>query len=525
MPILIKGARVLTFDQDDQDLEAADVLVDGRTIAAVGADLPVPDAPDLRVIDGRGKLVMPGLVNAHLHSPANLLKGAMDDAPLEIFMLYEVPPIGDTPEGPRINYLRTLLGAVEMLKLGITSVHDDAFFNPLPTTENIDAVMQAYCDAGMRATVALDQPNVIEYEKYPFLEDLLPDAVKAEMRAAPRQSEAELLAVYSDFLSRWHGREGGRLQCSVSCSAPQRVTASYLQSLTELSRQHDLPFNIHILETRLQRVLGQEKFGGSLIRYVHDLGALDERKLVIHAIWINEDDIALLADSGCCVAHNPISNLKIGSGVMPFRALRDAGIPIALGTDEAAVDDSTNIWTAAKFAALVQRSQMTDWDSWPKAPEILNCVIRGGARSLRQSDRIGQIAPGFDADLIMLDLDTIAFTPLNDLRRQLVFCENGASVILTMVAGRIVVEGGQVLTVDEAELKAEVRASMRGHDETLARIDAHANRLMPFYRAMTERALATEIDPVVGTSSNVRASRSIAATSQSLTSKERPTDG
>ncbi|MEM8552047.1 MAG: amidohydrolase family protein [Pseudomonadota bacterium] len=525
MPTLIQNAKVLTFDEKRRELDGADVLVEGRTIKAVGQSVPVPDGPGVRVIDGRGKLVMPGLVNAHLHSPANLLKGAMDDAPLEIFMLYEVPPMGDTPESARINYLRTQLGAVEMLKLGITSVHDDAFFNPVPTTETIDAVMAAYRDAGMRATVALDQPNVAEYEKFPFLEDLLPDAVKAEMRAAPLQSEPELMGIYQDFLSRWHGADDGRLRCSVSCSAPQRVTPSYLQSLTELSRQYDLPFNIHILETRLQRVLGQEKFGGSLIRYVHELGALDERKLVIHAIWIDEDDIALLAEAGSCVAHNPISNLKIGSGVMPFRALRDAGIPIAIGTDEAAVDDSANVWSAAKFAALVQRGAMADWTRWPKAPEVLDCVIKSGARSMRQEDRIGQISPGFDADLIMIDLDTIAFTPLNDMHRQLVYCENGSSVVLTMVAGQIVVENGQVLTVDEAALKAEVRASMDGHAETFARIHAHAERLMPFYRAMTDRAQATPIGPMVGTPGSIAGTRDAVANSQPSTETKGRSDG
>jgi 5-methylthioadenosine/S-adenosylhomocysteine deaminase len=493
MPILIRRARVLTFDENGNDFPQADVLVDGTKIVAVGPDLEVEPSPDLEIIDGAGKLVMPGLINAHLHSPANFLKGALDDYPLEIFMLYEVPPMGDTPSSARVYYLRSILGAVEMLKLGITAVHDDAFFNPTPQPELIDAVMGAYRDAGIRATVAVNEPNIVEYEKFPFLADLLPEDVKQRMRQAPLHSGAELLAIYDDFLARWHGAEHGRLMCSVSCSAPQRVTREYLQQLTDLSRTRDLPFNIHILETRLQRVLGQEKYGKSLVRYVADLGCLDERKLVIHSVWVDDHDIALMAQSGCTIAHNPISNLKIGSGVMPFRTLRNAGIPIAIGTDEATVDDTANVWTAAKAVGLAQKVMTPYWEHWPKAGEILDCVFAGGARSMNLSGKIGRVAPGCEADLILVDLDTIAFTPMNDIKRQLVYCENGSSVRTTMVAGRIVMRDGKLLTVDEAALRAEIREAMREHGATLERIHAHAEKLLPYYRQMYEQSLAKDV--------------------------------
>jgi len=401
--------------------------------------------------------------------------------------------MGDTPLSARLYYLRAMLGAMELLKLGVTAVHDDAFFNPLPQTEFIDAIMNAYRDVGIRARVALDQPNLVEYDKFPFLADILPEAVKRAMRAAPLQTGDELMAINRDFIARWHGAEDDRLLCSVSCSAPQRVTELYLQDLTELSAQHDLPFNIHILETRLQRVLGQEKFGKSLVRHVHDLGCLDERKFVIHAVWVDEADIALMADSRCSVGHNPVGNLKIGSGVMPFRAMRDAGINIAIGTDEAPVDDSANIWQAAKTLGIVQKITTPDWTRWPTAAEILDCVILGGARSMRQAEQIGRIAPGFEADLILLDLETIAFTPLNDVKRQLVFCENGSSVRLTMVAGKIVMRDGELLTVDEVALKAEIREAMSEYKTTFAQVDAHAQTLLPYYREMYERALARDV--------------------------------
>ncbi len=497
MSILIKDARILTFDTDDRELSQADVLIEGNKIIAVGPNITPPPGT-LEVIEARGHLLMPGLINSHLHSPANFLKGALDDAPLEIFMLFEVPPMGDTPENGRINYLRTILGAIEMLKLGVTSVHDDAFFNPTPTQENIDAIMSAYADVGMRATVAIDQPNLIEYDKYPYLKELLPEKEIAAMQSAPRQSDRELLQIYSDFIERWHGQANGRLHCSTSCSAPQRVGREYLLALTDLSQRHDLPFNIHILETRLQRVLGQEKFGKSLIQYVSDLGALDERKVVIHSIWIDERDVSAMAQSGCVVCHNPISNLKIGSGIMPYEAIRDAGIPICIGTDEAAVDDSSNMWLAGKQAALLSRISSSDWERWPKAPEILKCIINGGAKSLRLADRIGVIAPGYEADLILLDLNSIAFTPLNNIRRQLLFCETGASVRMTMVAGQVVMRDGKLLTIDEDSIRAEIVEAMKESKKNLKQINDHAERLMPFYNAMLKRSARTAIEPVLG---------------------------
>jgi 5-methylthioadenosine/S-adenosylhomocysteine deaminase len=498
MATLIRNARVLTFDESRHEFARADVLTNGQKIVAVGPDLRVsdflnPTSENLEEIDGTGKLVMPGLVNAHLHSPANFLKGAIEDFPLEIFMLYEVPPMGDTPLISRLYYLRAMLGAMEMLKLGVTSVHDDAFFNPTPLPESVDAIMNAYRDVGIRARVTICQSNVVEYEKFPFLADILPEEVKRAIRAAPLQNGEELMALYRDFIALWHEAEGGRLLCSASCSAPQRVTERYLQDLTQLSAEHNMPFNIHILETRLQRVLGQEKHGKSLIRYVHDIGCLDSRKLVIHAIWVDDGDIALMAEAKCSIAHNPICNLKLGSGIMRFRALRDAGINIAIGTDEAPCDDTTNVWLAAKAMGLIQHITTPDWTRWPKAAEILDCAILGGARSMLLDRQIGQIAPGFEADLILLDLETIAFTPLNDLKRQLVFSENGSSVVMTMVAGRIVARDGKLLTADEAALKAEIREAVREHQSTFDRIEAHAQTLLPYYREMYQRAVAQDV--------------------------------
>jgi cytosine/adenosine deaminase-related metal-dependent hydrolase len=490
MKTLIRNAHVLTFDAQDREYPRADILIDGAAIAAVGPT-PLPGAEGAKVIEAAGKLAMPGLINGHFHSQASFLAGALANRPLELFMLFEVPPGATTPD-PRLTYLQTMLGAIEMLKCGVTAVHDDAFHNPHPTQDSISALMRAYADAGMRATVAINHQNLIDYEKLPFLEELLPADIRAEMERAPRASAAEMADLYRWFFSTWHGSEQGRLRVAMSNSAPQRVSEDYFAFLSAFSREHDLPFNIHLLETKTQRVLGQTRWGKSLVRHVHDLGFLDERVMAIHAIWVDDGDVALLADAGCVVAHNPVCNLKLGSGIMPFRKLRDAGIPIALGSDEKAADDSTDMWAVTKMASLIHRVTDPDYSKWPEPKEVLDCLLRGGARGMRHSE-IGSLAAGKQADLILLDLDHPAFTPLNDIHRQLVYCANGSAVALTMVAGCVVAEQGKVTSVDEAAVRAEIRERTAALLRELARTATAAERLEPYYREMYRRAAATDV--------------------------------
>ncbi len=493
MSILIRNVRILTMDNDLAEYDCTDILVQGSKITAVGPNLPQPEESDLRVIDGSGKLAMPGLVNGHVHSPGNFVRGSLDNLPLEIFMLYEVPPLSEKPPDYRTNYVRTMLGNMEMLKLGITSVHDDAFYVPVPTPEAIDGLMQSYADSGLRCVATLDQPNVPEYEKYPFLFDLLPENIREGMKNAPLMSTGELLDLYQYFIQKWNNSYGGRVKAGVSISCPQRVKPDYFGALSELSRIYDLPFDIHMLETKLQRVLGEVKYGKSLVRYANDLGFLDERVMMIHAIWVDDFDVDLMANAGCSVAHNPVCNLRLGSGVMTFRRHKNAGLNICLGSDEACSDDSHNMWVVAKVAGLIQSITDPEYRNWPTAQEVLWALIRGGARAMRNERTVGLLSPGYEADLILIDLNTLNFTPLNDIYRQLVYCETGSSVVLTMVAGKILVENGKLLTVDEEAIKAEARELMQEYRKEMEKTWEAARKLEPYYREMYRRCTAQDV--------------------------------
>ena len=327
MAILIRNARVLTMDDRQTELDRADILVQGTKISAIGRDLQVPTDRPVKIVDATNKLAMPGLVNGHFHSPGNFMKGFGFDQPLELYMLFEVPPISSEPASKRLNYIRTMVGVMEMIRNGTTAVYDDTNYNPYPTMEAIDGTMKAYRDAGFRATVTLSSPNVIEYDKFPFLKDLLPPKLRQAMEERPNYLSAdEMVALYRAFLDRWHGQNHNRLHVGMSISAPQRVTPDYFRALVASRVSATFPSTCTswkpVSSASSARRNTASRWSATRTTSVY----LNEQDMVIHAVWVDEDDILLMADSGCSVAHNPVSNLKIGSGAMPFRRLRDHGI-------------------------------------------------------------------------------------------------------------------------------------------------------------------------------------------------------
>jgi cytosine/adenosine deaminase-related metal-dependent hydrolase len=310
------------------------------------------------------------------------------------------------------------------------------------------------------------------------------------MESAPRQSDAELLDIYRWFIDECHGQADGRLRAAVSCSAPHRVTDTYLRGLADLSESADLPYNMHILETRSQRIFGDERYGMSLVKYAHAQGVLSERCQVIHAVWIDDTDVAILADSGATVAHNPTCNLRLGSGIMPFRQLVEAGVGIGIGTDEATVDDGVNFWTAVKNAGLVHNITDPDYQRWPTPQVVLRAATTGGAKALRLPVRSGSLEPGHAADIVLMDLDTLPFIPLNDTTRQLVYCEPGRSVQTVVVGGEVVLRDGALLTINERSLYADIAALAPEINAFISACATGAQEVSEFYARSYHTGLA-----------------------------------
>jgi 5-methylthioadenosine/S-adenosylhomocysteine deaminase len=480
------------------DIEIADGCIAGivpsdRTAAPSSSTAQQPAPAADRLIQGEGLLAIPGLVNAHLHSSGHFSRGFVDNLPLELFMLWELPPLEAVPSPPTLYRAMVLSGAVEMLRSGITSVMDDPIYTPAATGDAIDAVMAAYRDVGLRATVSIYQPNRTEYDWMPYLPQLLPPDLRRRLGEQSHPSTAQIMHTYRSFFERWHGAERGRLRCAASCSAPQRATDDYLIGLHGLAAAEAAPLVMHIYESKVQRVAGQLAYGGSLVRHVRDLGVLDERTAVVHAVWIDDQDISDLAEASSTVIHSPSGNLRCGSGVMPYRGLARAGVPVALCTDEATVEDTCSLWSVGRLAAQLHKIADPDYRTWPTAEEIFRAMTEGGARAMGLSGEIGVLREGARADIVLIDLATSTYTPMVSLPRHLVYGEDGRSIRMVMVDGEIVVQDGRVLTVNEESILAEARELMSSWLAALGPAGRWADRLRPYVEEMYSRCARFDV--------------------------------
>lgn len=490
MSLLFQNATLLSMDATYGATPfTGDLLVEGDSIAAIGTDIPLP--PETRVIDASGKLVMPGLVNAHLHSSETFFKGRYQGTPLEVWMLYSYPILMKGPISERLLYLRSLLTAMESLKAGVTTLVDDFFDPPGFDLGRLKRVYDAYDDAGIRANVSHCVIDKHVFDTMPYLREIMPTDLQAEVEG-PSITTADYMAYCRDVFASEHGR-AGRLGFMVSASAPQRCSVEMMQACVALAYDRGVPYHTHVLETKTQAVTGPEFYGKSLIRYMHDLGLLTKNTTIAHSIWVSDDDMALMGAAGCSVAHNAVSNLKLGSGIAPVRRLLNAGVHVGLGTDGLSSNDTARIFDVMRFAALLHDIAAPDTDGWMTAAQVLRAATIEGARTAMLNQVVGSLEVGKRADLIMLDMSGYDYTPMNRLDHHLVYCENGSNIRMVVVNGEITVEDGRLLTVNQAEIFAELRellpAYMSEHTE-LERLNA---RFEPYVREMYRRATIQDI--------------------------------
>jgi 5-methylthioadenosine/S-adenosylhomocysteine deaminase len=486
MSIFIKGATILALGgAQGSEPFAGDVLIEQDRIAAIGPNLEAPAGTT--VIDGTDRLVMPGLVNSHLHSSEALFKGRYDNMPLEIWMLYAYPILGAKPLDERMVYLRSMLVAIESLKSGVTCLTDDIFESPQQTMGQLSAAVQAYDDIGIRATVSGHVIDKNFLDTIPFTREYVSAELQAEVSKLTPPSVNEYIAFAKEAHERFEGRSG-RIRFMLAPSAPQRCTPELMQAANELARAWKVPFHTHIVETKVQGVTGPEMYGRSLMRYMHDLGLLNPWTTIAHSIWVTDDDIALMGDAGVSIVHNTISNQKLGAGIAPVRKLLQAGVNVALGSDGICSNDTPRMFDVMKACGLIHKVTTPDYNRWLTTAEVLHACTLGGARSALLDKETGSLEVGKKADLIVLDMATVNFIPQNDLKTHLVYCENGSSVEKVLVNGEVVVDGGKLTKVDERALLDELRSLMPEFKAYHEGVEAANRPFQPAFEQIHKRA-------------------------------------
>jgi 5-methylthioadenosine/S-adenosylhomocysteine deaminase len=325
----------------------------------------------------------------------------------------------------------------------------------------------------------------------PYLDTIMPQAERDRLDRTP-PAVHEILDFHGRLVKEWDRREG-RVHVMLAPAGPQRCTDELLRAFAAAAERERRPIHSHILETKVQAVMARELYGKSMIAHLRDLGFLSPRLTVIHGVWLSRQDIGMIAEAGATVAHNPTCNLKLLSGVAPVPRLLEAGVNVALGTDNPSANDSSNLFDSLKLAALLQSLDGPTPKAGSPARAALRMATAGGARSMGLEDELGAVQAGRRADLVVLDLGSPGWVPLNDPVRQLVYCENGSSVRTVLVDGRVVVDEGRLTTVDLRTLREEALEIARKvlADNRVARQQAEG--LRPYLEEMHRRAVAQDL--------------------------------
>ena len=451
--LLVRGGRVYDHDGDVHRPPVADILIEGDSIAAIGADLPAERTAGATVIDATDRLVVPGMINGHYHSHDTLCRGLYEEQTLETWLLFSLPLQGNrSREEMR---LRTLVGALESLRCGVTTVQDMVGLIPL-TEENIDVVMDAYAEIGERVILS---PMVFDIPAISMIRNgtSLPKDVQEMMGTWARGARDQL-----DFLEAQIRRRPakGNLHWAIGPFAPQRCSVELLAGCADLAERHDLGVYTHMYETRGQRVMANENYGGSFLDHVAEAGLLNARFNIAHGVWIAAGEMARMAaaDAGVILNHN--SNFKLKSGIAPTLDLREAGVRIGLGCDNCSGSDVQNMFQAVKAFCLIAAVSEPE-PGPPLAADAIRYATEGSARSACLDGVLGALKPGYRADMMLLDLRDVGWLPFNSAARQIAYTETGRSIDTVIIDGRVVMKDRKVTTIDEDALRREVMGHMK----------------------------------------------------------------
>ena len=402
---------------------SVNVLVKDGRIAHVGKDMPEDRAE--RVIEGNGNLLLPAFYNAHCHSAMTLFRGYGDDLPLQRWLNEKIFPAEDRLNEERV-YTGSMLAIAEMLKNGVVSFSDMYFF--------LDETARAVEESGIKANLSR---SIVSFDP------------GADFSRDTRIIES------LDVFNRWHGRADGRIKIDMSLHAEYSNVEGCFKYVADIARQLKTGFQIHVSETRQEHEECIARHGVTPMKFLENCGVLDVPVTAAHCVWVSDDDIRIMKERGVSAAHNPVSNLKLGSGVMPYKKMMDAGVNVTLGTDGVASNNRLSVLREMQYAALIHKGVSLD-PAVTLASDIIRCGTRNGAISQGRED-CGEIKVGMKADLVFLDMQAFDNIPSYNFESTVVYSATESNVLMTVCDGNILYENGTYTLIDEELLRSNAK--------------------------------------------------------------------
>jgi len=430
--LILKHARILTMDARRRIVDG-DVVITGDRITAMGG--PGRAKAGAKTLDCTGLVVIPGLIQAHIHLCQTLFRGLADDLVLEDWLAKRIWPL-EAAHTPDSIYWSAMLGAAELLLGGTTAILD------METVRHTGAAFDALAAIGLRATAG----------------KCLMDAPTAP--AGLREATGSALQEAADLCEQWHGAASGRLRyCFAPRFAPS-CTGPLLRAVSDLAERHGAMIHTHAAETPAELEMVQRETGQDELTYLDSVGISGPRAALAHCVWVDGDGMQRLARQQTNVVHCPSSNLKLGSGLAPIPEMLAAGCRVALGADGAPCNNRLDAFTEMRLAALVQKPRLGP-DAMPAA-QVLELATVGGARALGLDAEIGSIEVGKKADLAVLDLSGPHAQPGSaDLVSRIVYSARASDVRHVIVDGKVVVKDGALRTAKIEEVSREAEKCVR----------------------------------------------------------------
>ena len=459
----------------EQSYATVDVQIINERICTIAPNLEVVGT----AVNGQNKLLLPGFINAHTHSSEMWQRGIIPPVPLELWIaeLYDFVPLE-----PEQVYLSALGTAVETLLSGGTSVVDHLVLIPGKEMETVATAVRAYQEIGIRAFIG----PLIQDES---LTQGMPDVGAEREHETYIRSTQDTLALMQEVVEKFHNPEAG-VNILVAPTGIQLCSDALFEGCIELSDRYNLCRHSHLLETKAQQQLAQEKYGCSAVEHLKRIGYLSDargasyasRTSLAHCVWLSDAEVAILAETRSTVVHNPLSNLRLGSGIAPILKYLQAGVNVAFGCDGAASNDSQDLLEAIKMGSIVHNITETDYHHWITPRQSVEMASLGGARGLNVADELGSLTVGKKADMVLYDLKSLSLLPRTDPIGLLILGRPTNAVDSVWVNGKRVVAEGKVITIDVDALRQELFERSQWitnrQSQTVSQVEAHYRRVM-----------------------------------------------